>query len=467
MVDVVIIGAGPGGYQAAIDLAKNGQSVTIVDYGNLGGTCLNVGCIPTKALLDNVSLYEHFVNMSAKEGIFNLTNPSPKISQEELRKFQRKIIDQLRFGIEKAFKELKINFINGRAEFKSEKEIKVYLNKGEITEIKANNFIIATGSKPRQVPGFQFDGKKIFSSDDIWDVPFVPNRLLIVGSGPIGIEFGRVFKALGSEVTISEIREKICPILDGEISEALARSLKKRNIKLLPNFAAKFTGKINEEIEIEFLSTEQSEKKKEKYDGVLVAVGRKANIENLNLESVNLELEGEFIKTNGYLQTTAENIWAVGDVTKYPQLAHTASFQARVVAKNILGEKIKFDGDSIPSSIFGYPEVAFVGKTEEQLKEEGIKYKTGKSFFLASGKAKASGLTEGVVKILMDMNSKKILGAHIIGPEASNLIQEIVLAMKCNLRVHEVVEAIHGHPTYSETVFEALENSLTGSHVKV
>jgi dihydrolipoamide dehydrogenase len=320
---------------------------------------------------------------------------------------------------------------------------------------------MACGSKPKGVPTFEFDNKFIVSSDNIWNIPSVPNNLLVVGSGPIGIEFARIFHALGSKVTISEIKESICPILDLEISEHLVRSLKKRGVLIRSNTASKFVETSNGKVKVQFISAIDGTKEPSEFDQVLVAVGRKPNTENIGLEEAGIELEGGgFIKVNEYLQTNKSNVWAIGDVTNFPQLAHTASFQARIVSSNILGEKITFCGDLIPSCIFGYPEIAFVGQTEEALKESKVSYKAGKFLFLTSGKAKASGLTEGIVKILMDNNSQKILGAHIIGPEASNLIHELVVAMQNNLTVPQIASSIHIHPTYSEVVLEALEDCL-------
>ncbi|MBI3590860.1 MAG: dihydrolipoyl dehydrogenase [Candidatus Melainabacteria bacterium] len=455
MKKVAIIGCGPGGYYAAVRLASAGLDVTLIDKQYAGGTCLNVGCIPTKVLLDHLSLYEHFIESSTKKKIFSVSDA--KLNLENLRTFQSDVIKQLQDGLNKLFKKKKINFIHGEAKLLSEK--KVQINSKEI--IEADEIIIATGSKPRTIPGFQFDKKVIVSSDDIWNVPSLPQKLLVIGSGPIGIEFARIFNVLGSNVTVVEIQEKICPILDLEISENLIRSLKRRNITVKPNFASKLLEKKEKTALIEFISTSESKKENGEYDQVLIAVGRKPNADNLGLENVGVELEPQgFVKVNQYLQTNIKNIWAIGDVTNYPQLAHTASFQGRVVAENILGKKKAFQGDFIPSCIFGYPEIAFVGATEESLKLKNIEYKVGKFLFLASGKAKASGLTEGLVKILMDKVSKKVLGAHIIGPEASNLIHELVVAMQNNLTVDQITSSIHAHPTYSEVVLEALEDCL-------
>lgn len=459
MKKATIIGSGPGGYYAAISLARGGTEVTIVEKDYIGGTCLNVGCIPTKVLLDHTSLFEHFVESSTKKKIFTATDV--KINLEELKRSQLDVIKQLQQGLEKLFKKNKINFLQGEAKLISNKKVSILSKDGTKKEIESDEIIIATGSKPKSIPGFEFDKKLIISSDDAWNIPHVPQRLLVIGSGPIGIEFARVFHALGSKVTIAEIQDKICPILDTEISENLARSLKRRGIVLKPNFASKLVEKKEKSLVIDFISTTDSNKESQEFDQVLVAVGRKPNTENIGLENVGIELEPQgFIKVNECLETNVKNIWAIGDVTNYPQLAHTASFQARVVASNILGKKKLFRGDVIPSCIFGYPEIAFVGNTEENLKERSVKYKTGKFLFLASGKAKAAGLTEGLVKILMCEESRKILGAHIIGPEASNLIHELVVAMQNDLTIDKITESIHAHPTYSEVVLEALEDCL-------
>ena len=461
MKKIVIIGAGPGGYHAAILLSKHGCHVTLIDRQYIGGTCLNVGCIPSKTLLDHVSLFEHFKESGTKKNIFSFSDNDIKINPEGLRKFQIEVIKQLEGGLSKLFKNKNINFIFGTASLISENKVLVE-TKEEKKEITADEIIIATGSKPKSIPTFSFDRKLIVSSDDIWNIPQIPEKLLIVGSGPIGIEFARIFHGLGSKIRIAEIKESLCPILDLEISENLSRSLKRRGIELKINTASKFVEKEKDYAKIEFISTVNSQREIQDYNQVLIAVGREPNTENLGLKSLGIELEPlGFIRVNKHLQTNKKHIWAIGDVTNFPQLAHTASFQAKVVAQNITGNNLQeFCGDIIPSCIFGYPEVAFVGLTEEEAKEKNLIYKTGKYLYLASGKAKASGLTEGLVKILMDIKTKKILGAHIIGQEASNLIHELVVAMQNDLTVDKIVKSIHAHPTYSEIVLEALEDCL-------
>lgn len=456
---VVIIGSGPGGYHTAARLAKDlSMQVTLIDKSYLGGTCLNIGCIPTKVLLDHLSLLEHFMESSKKKRVFQISNALP--NPDGLREFQLEVIGQLRQGLGKLFEKRKINFLSGHAKLLSEKKVLVELE-GNTQEIETDHIVIASGSKPKIVPTFQFDEKTIISSDSAWNIPSVPEKLLIIGSGPIGIEFARIFNALGSKVTIAEIQGKICPILDSEISENLVRSLKRRGIIVKPNFASKFVEKKEFKVRVEFLSTVDEKKEMGEFNQILVAVGRTPNTEGLGLESAGIELLPKgFIKVDQHMQTNVKNIWAVGDVTNYPQLAHTASSQAKVVSENILGRPKTFCGDLIPSCIFGYPEIAFVGEREEELKEKKIEYKAGKYLFLASGKGKASGLTEGLVKILMSKNTKKILGAHIIGQEASNLICELVVAMQNDLTVDKIAESIHIHPTYSEVVLEALEDCL-------
>ena len=454
----VIIGAGPGGYHTAVRLAKaDSLEVTLIDKKYTGGTCLNIGCIPTKTLLDHISLFEHFRESLLKKKIFS---GEVSININSLRNYQAEVIKQLTSGLEKLFWKNKIKFVSGEARLLSDKKILVESKDGK-TEIDADEIIIATGSSPRSIPTFEFDKKLIVSSDEIWNVPKVPEKLLIIGSGPIGIEFGRVFNVLGSKVTIAEIKELICPILDLEILENLVRSLKRRGINLKPNTASKFLSKTENKVKVEFISTMDSQRETQEFDQVLIAVGRNPNVENLGLEKAGIELDPQgFVKVNKYLQTNKKNIWAIGDITNFPQLAHTASTQGKVVAENILGKRKEFDGNYIPSCIFGYPEIAFIGETEEALKEKKIDYKAGKFLFLASGKAKASGLTEGLVKILMDKSTKKILGAHIIGAEASNLIHELVVAMQNDLAVDKIANSIHAHPTYSEVVYEALEDCL-------
>lgn len=461
MKKVIVIGSGPGGYYTAIKLAKEGFSVTVIEKKNIGGTCLNVGCIPTKTLLDNLGLLDHFKENALKKKMFSVNGEDIKVNIDSLRKHQSDVISQLQQGLNKLFSKHKINFIVGTAKLTSKNSIQVEDKEGKKQEIQADHIVIATGSSPKSIPTFEIDGLKILNSDHVWNIPEVPNKMLVVGSGPIGIEFARVFNSLGTKVTVCEIEENICPILDKEISENLSRSLKRRGITLKQNYASKQVEKNTNGVLVKFISTKEEKVEEETFDQVLIATGRIPNLKGLGLEEVNIELEkNAFIKVNEKLMTNVENIWAIGDVTKYPQLAHTASYQAKVVSENIVGKNKKFNGDLIPGCIFGYPEVAFVGKNEEQLKEEKIEYKVGKFLFLASGKAKASGLTEGLVKVLMDTGTKKILGAHIMGPEASVIIHEVVVAMQNDLTVEQILDAVHAHPTYSEVLMEALEDCL-------
>lgn len=456
---IVIIGSGPGGYTLALLLSKKGFEVKIVEKKSIGGACLNVGCIPTKTLLDNLFLFEHFSDSVNKKKLFYGNDLTINVS--ELKKYQESVINQLSTGLLNLFKKNNIEFINGEASFIEKNKIVV---KSETEEriLTEDIFVIATGSKPKSIPGFEFDNKIVLSSDDIWNIPKVPQKMLILGSGPIGIEFARVFRALGSEIIICEIKESFCPILDQEISENLERSLKKRKIVVKKGTNAKIVDKKddNATAKIEFLNLKTQEKVQEEFDLILVAAGREPNTLNLNLSKAEIKQKRNFIEVNQYLQTTNENTYAIGDVTDYPQLAHTASFQARTVAKNIYGEKTKFNSEFIPSCIFGFPEVAFIGKTEENIKEQGISYTVGKYSFIGLGKAKASGLNEGIVKVIMEKETKKILGAHIIGPEASSLIHELLIAMQNDITVDKIVGSIHAHPTYSEAVLEALEGCL-------
>ena len=454
---IVIIGAGPGGYHAAVKLAKAGMDVTLIDKKYAGGTCLNIGCIPTKTLLDHISLFEHFRESSLKKKLFS---GEVSINIDSLRNYQAEVIKQLTSGLEKLFWKNKVKFVSGEAKLISDKKILVE-SKGQKAEIDADEIIIATGSSPKSIPTFEFDKKLIVSSDDVWNIPKVPEKLLIIGSGPIGIEFARVFNGLGSKVTVAEIKEFICPILDLEISENLVRSLKRKGISLKPNTASKVLSKTEDKIKVEFISTMDSQREVQEFDQALIAVGRSPNVENLGLEKAGIELDLQgFIKVSKSMETSKKNIWAAGDITNFPQLAHTASTQAKIASENILGKQKKFNGELIPSCIFGYPEIAFLGETEEALKRRKADYKAGRFLFLANGKAKASGLTEGLVKILMDNNTGKILGAHIIGAEASNLIHELVVAVQNDLTVDKIVHSIHAHPTYSEIVLEALEDCL-------
>lgn len=450
---IAIIGSGPGGYTCALKLNKLGHDVFLIEKNKLGGTCLNVGCIPTKTLLDQLSIYESFLD-AKKKNIFSAENIN--INSLGLIQFQNTIISQLSQGINSLFKKQGIELISGIAKFKDEKTLII----NDENELSFDEIIIATGSKPKSIPGFKFDGKSILSSDDVWNIPSIPQKLLVIGSGPIGIEFARVFYHLGSAVTIVEIQDSICPILDIEISENLERSLKRRKIKILKSYATKLIDISNSKVKVEFLSTKEDKNMTEEFDQILIATGREPNIKELCLEKAGVEIDAGFIRVDRYLKTSKNNIWAIGDVTNFPQLAHTASTQGKIVAENINLGKMEFDHKNIPGCIYGYPEVSFVGYTEEELKKNNIKYKVGRSLYLANGKAKASGHTEGLVKVLIDDYSEEILGAHIIGAESPSIIHEFVVSIKNSLTVEDMISSIHAHPTYSEIALEALENSI-------
>ena len=448
----VVIGGGPGGYVCAIRLSQLGlKTACIESRGSLGGTCLNVGCIPSKSLL-NLSEEFHKVKGLANKGI---EVGDVKLNLDKMMKSKDKAVTVLTKGVEFLFKKNKVTYFKGYGSFKSQNEILIKDNENKETIIQSEKTIIATGSVATSLPGIEIDEQKIVSSTGALKLEKVPNKMVVVGGGYIGLEMGSVWSRLGSEVQVVEFLDHITPGMDKEISSEFMKILKKQGIKF--NMQNKVeTIKKNKSGVVVSTVDKEGNKNNFESDVVLISVGRKANTEGLNLETIGVELDDrKRIKTDKSFKTNLENIYAIGDVISGPMLAHKAEDEGIAVAENIAGQSGHVNYDTIPGVVYTTPEVAAIGKTEEQLKDSKMKYKVGKFSFMANSRAKAIDDAEGFVKILADEKTDKVLGAHIIGPHAGELIAEIGVAMEFGASSEDIARTCHAHPTFSEAVKEA------------
>ena len=450
--EAVVIGGGPGGYVCAIRLSQLGlKTACIESRGSLGGTCLNVGCIPSKSLL-NLSEEFHKVKGLANKGI---EVGDVKLNLDKMMKSKDKAVTVLTKGVEFLFKKNKVTYFKGYGSFKSHNEILIKDNENKETIIQSEKTIIATGSVATSLPGIEIDEQKIVSSTGALKLEKVPNKMVVVGGGYIGLEMGSVWSRLGAEVEVVEFLDHITPGMDKEISSEFMKILKKQGIKF--NMQNKVeTIKKNKSGVVVSTVDKEGNKNNFESDVVLISVGRKANTEGLNLETIGVELDDrKRIKTDKSFKTNLENIYAIGDVISGPMLAHKAEDEGIAVAENIAGQSGHVNYDTIPGVVYTTPEVAAIGKTEEQLKDSKMKYKVGKFSFMANSRAKAIDDAEGFVKILADEKTDKVLGAHIIGPHAGELIAEIGVAMEFGASSEDIARTCHAHPTFSEAVKEA------------
>ena len=448
----VVIGGGPGGYVCAIRLAQLGlKTACIESRGSLGGTCLNVGCIPSKSLLN---LSEEFLKAKglANKGI---EIGDIKLNLNKMMNSKNKAVTVLTKGVEFLLKKNKVTYFKGHGSFKSKNEISIKDEKNKETLIQSEKTVIATGSVPASLPGIEIDEKIIVSSTGALKLDKVPKKMIVVGGGYIGLEMGSVWSRLGAEVQVVEFLDHITPGMDKEVSSEFMKILKKQGIKF--NMQNKVeTIKKNESGAV--VSTVDKDGKKNNFecDIVLISVGRKPNTEGLNLDVLGVQQdEKKRIKTDKKFQTNVQNIYAIGDVIFGPMLAHKAEDEGVAVAENIVGQSGHVNYDTIPAVVYTKPEVASIGKTEEQLKELNKKYKVGKFSFMANSRAKAIDDAEGFVKILADDETDRVLGAHIIGPHAGELIAEIGVAMEFGASAEDIARTCHAHPTFSEAVKEA------------
>ena len=448
----VVIGGGPGGYVCAIRLSQLGIKTACVESKDtLGGTCLNIGCIPSKNLLNFSEKFysaKNFSNLGIEVG-------KVKLNLDKVMKNKDKAVDVLTKGIEFLFKKNKVTYYKGTASLKSSNQISVTSSKNKEIIIETENVIISTGSEPASLPGIKFDEKVIVSSTGALSLNTVPKKMVVIGGGYIGLEMGSVWSRLGSEVHVIEFLDHITPGMDKEISKEFMKILQKQGINFHLETKVESIKKNNKGV---IILTSDKNKKKINFncDVALISVGRKPNTKNLNLSSVGVVLdEKNRIKTDKNFKTNIKNIYAIGDVIEGPMLAHKAEEEGIAVAELLAGQSGHVNYDVIPGVIYTSPEVASVGKTEEQLKELKAKYKVGKFPFLANSRAKAINEPEGFVKILADEKTDKVIGVHIIGPHAGEIIAEMAIAMEFGASSEDIARTCHAHPTFSEAVKEA------------
>ena len=451
--DLIVIGGGPGGYVCAIRAAQLGLRTACVESrGTLGGTCLNVGCIPSKSLLNLSENYKKVKNNFSQQGI---EVGEVKLNIKKMMSNKNKSVQILTKGIEFLFKKNKVDYLKGKGVIFSSSDVIVY-NDGKKLSYKTKNIVIATGSSPMSLPGIDIDEKNIISSTGALSFSSVPKSMVVIGGGYIGLEMGSVWSRLGTQVTVIENLDFITPGMDREISNEFKKILIKQGIKF------KMSSKVNsvknniQNVSINFTDIKASKEETLEFDKVLVSVGRKPYTEGLNLSKVGIKKDNKGrIEVNSKLQTSIKNIYAIGDVIKGPMLAHKAEDEGIAVAEIIAGQAGHVNYNVIPSVIYTSPEVAMVGKTENELKKENIKFKVGKFPFLANSRAKVNNETEGFVKIIADEKSDKVLGVALISSLAGTMIGELALAMEFGASAEDIARTCHAHPTHSEAVKEA------------
>lgn len=450
--DVTVIGSGPGGYVAAIRAAQLGFKTAIIEKTSLGGTCLNVGCIPSKALLDSSEHYHNAVHNFAAHGI---DVEAPKVNFSQMIQRKREVVDANVKGIEYLMGKNKIEVHKGIGSFKDATHVIVTKDDGSTEEIESKYIIVATGSYSTELPFAKTDKERIITSTEALELNEIPKHLIVIGGGVIGLELGSVYLRLGSEVTVVEFMDRIIPGMDGALSKELTKVLKKQGMKF--HTSTKVTEVTNNGGGV---TVKAEDKKGEQLtfegDYVLVSVGRSPYTQGLGLENAGIETdERGRIKTNTHLQTNVANVYAIGDVVAGAMLAHKAEEEGVLVAEQLAGQKPHIDYNLIPGVVYTWPEVAAVGKTEEQLKESGAKYKVGSFPFRALGRARASMDLDGFVKILADETTDEVLGIHIIGARAADLVAEAVVAMEYRASAEDIARMSHAHPTFAEAMKEA------------
>ena len=447
--DVIVIGAGPGGYVCAIRCAQLGMKVACVESRkSLGGTCLNVGCIPSKAMLHDSEKFEaakdHFADLGIKTG-------KVELDLKKMMGHKDSVVKANTDGIEYLFKKNKIDRIEGTGKILEPGKVEV---DGKTYEAK--NIVIATGSSVMPLPNIEIDEKKIVSSTGALELEKVPKKMLVIGGGYIGLELGTVWRRLGADVTVVEFLDRITPGMDQEISKEMLKILKKEGIKFKLGTKVKEAKASSKGVSVKMEPADGGDEESMNVDVVLVSVGRKPNTEGLGIQDAGIETDDRGrIKTDDHFKTNVDGIYAIGDVIAGPMLAHKAEEEGVVLAEMLDGQSGHIDYNLIPGVIYTHPEVASVGKTEEQLKDDGVDYKVGKFPFMANGRARAMNMTEGFVKILADSKTDRVLGAHIIGPEAGTLIAEITAVMEFGGTSEDIARTSHAHPTLEEVVKEA------------
>ena len=451
--DVTIIGSGPGGYVAAIRCAQLGLKTALIEkYNTLGGTCLNVGCIPSKALLDSSHHYYDAIKHFEKHGI---KVKDITIDFEQMISRKNEVVSQTCDGITFLMKKNKIDVYTGVGSFKDTTHVTITKNDGTTETIESTNIIIATGSKPASFPFIKLDKKRVITSTEALSLKEIPKHLVVIGGGVIGLELGSVYKRLGAEVSVIEYMPNIIGTMDTMLSKELQKSLKKQGIKFFTSHKVTNVATKGKEVIVN-AENKKGEAVEFKGDYCLVSVGRKAYTDNLGLENVGIKIDNRGkIETNELLQTSVKNIYAIGDVIKGAMLAHKASEEGEFVAEVIAGQKPHIDYNLIPGVVYTWPEVAAVGKTEQEIKDSGIDYKVGSFPMRALGRARASMDLEGQIKVIADAKTDEILGVHMIGARAADMIAEAVVAMEFRASSEDIARTSHAHPTFTEAIKEA------------
>lgn len=446
---VLVIGGGPGGYAAAIRASQLGAKVALVEKDEVGGTCLNWGCIPTKALVAGAETL-HKIRQAEE---FGISVGEVTINFVKLMERKDAVVNKLVSGVQYLLKKNKIELIRGTAKLAGMGKVMVNLNEGGSREIEAEDIILATGTRPALIPAFGYDGERVITSNEALVLKEIPGEMLIIGGGVIGCEFACIFAEMGCKVTIVEAMPTILPLVERDAARQMQTLLKKKGITIKTKVKIEKVEKNEEKVTALLEGGEAISA-----DKILISIGRTMNTSDLGLEELGIGLgqRGEVV-VNEYLATSVPGIYAIGDITGKIQLAHVASAQAMVAVDNIMGQARKMNYNVVPNCIFTMPEVAGVGLTIQQCEEQGIKPKVGKFPFMASGKAATMGETDGFVKILADPENDKVLGVHIVGPHATDLIAEAALAIELGATVEQITKVIHAHPTLSETILEAAE----------
>ena len=453
-IDVVIIGGGPGGYVSAIKAAHLGLKAVLVEKDKLGGVCLNRGCIPTKALVSTAELLNHL--QRAEE--FGIQVKDYSFDFAAIMKRKDMITRRLSSGVEQLMKANQVRVVRGEGQIIEPGIVEVADAEGEKEVIKTKNIIIATGSKVMGLPIPGIDSEGVITSNEALSLSELPSRILIVGGGVVGIEFAGIFRALGVEVTVVEMLPRILLPIDEEIARRLTQLLKRKGIEIFTDCKVKEIKKANQNLEV-LVSTTDEEKKLET-EKVLLAAGRVPELGNIDVQRLGIELDGKAIKVDEKMRTNIPGIYAVGDVVGKIMLAHVASREGVVAVKNIAGKEVLMDYRAVPNCVFSMPEVASVGLTEEEARKENNNIKVSKFPFMANGKALGMGETEGMAKIIADADTSELLGFHILGAHASDLIAEGTLALSMEATAEEIVNTIHAHPTLAETIAEAAEGII-------
>ena len=452
--DIIVLGSGPGGYVTAIRASQLGFKVAVIEKENLGGICLNWGCIPTKALLKSAQVFDYLKHASD----YGLTVTAFDKDFSAVVKRSRDVADGMSKGVQFLMKKNKIDVIDGFGKVKPGKKVDVTAADGKVTEYSADHIIIATGARSRELPNLPQDGKKVIGYRQAMTLSEQPKKMIVVGSGAIGVEFAHFYNAMGTEVTIVEFMPNIVPVEDEDISKQMERSMKKAGVSIMTNASVERIDTTGNGVKA-FVKTAKGEEVLEA-DILLSAVGIKTNIENIGLEETGIATDRDKILVNAYYQTNVPGYYAIGDVTPGQALAHVASAEGILCVEKIAGLHVDaLDYGNIPGCTYATPEIASVGMTEKQAKEKGYELKIGKFPFSASGKAKASGTPDGFVKVIFDAKYGEWLGCHMIGAGVTDMIAEAVVARKLETTGHEILKAVHPHPTMSEAVMEAVADA--------